>query len=327
MPLDAAVGRAFALTGRDAGTHAVHEAISQLRGPAISLGFVIASHSFNIQDVMNGVSAQLGNTPLLGFSSSGEIAGDESNTRSVSVALLAGDGFQSQAEWLPGFSDDGVQTTQNILQTLQLERQTKPNLILVADGINGDGQHLCDALPGGDYAMAGWLAGGDLRMGRTYQIGGGQAGSGGLSAAMFTGDIRMGVGMAHGWQLAGPSFQVTQARGPWLRTLDEQPASESYARMFGHEAREWAFPPLNTLVRLYPLGLGSENGEDLQLRSPIRVEADGSLRMNTDIPDGGVAHLYVGSQEKCMTAAAEATRQALSQLGDARPVLALVLAD
>ncbi|MBK8620015.1 MAG: hypothetical protein IPN96_23685 [Anaerolineales bacterium] len=76
--------------------------------------------------------------------------------------------------------------------------------------------------------------------------------------------------------------------------MDGRPASETYAGLFGYPARDWAFPPLNYLARLYPLGV--EQGEDLVVRSPIRVEADGSFRMNANIRDGIDAYLLVGSR-------------------------------
>ena len=118
---------------------------------------------------------------------------------------------------------------------------------------------------------------------------------------------------------------MTRSRGFWLRTLDGRPASETYASLFGYPARDWAFPPLNYLARLYPLGM--EQGEDLIVRAPIRVEADGSFRMNATIHDGIDAYLLVGSRVACERAAHDAAQQALLQLGDAKPVFALVLVD
>jgi hypothetical protein len=120
-------------------------------------------------------------------------------------------------------------------------------------------------------------------------------------------------------------LRVTRSRGFWLRTLDGRPASEAYAGLFGYPARDWAFPPLSYLARLYPLGV--EQNEGLVVRAPIRVEADGSFRMNAAIRDGIDAYLLVGSRAACETAARNATQQALMQLGDKKPALALVLVD
>jgi len=118
---------------------------------------------------------------------------------------------------------------------------------------------------------------------------------------------------------------VTRSRGFWLRTLDGRPASETYAELFGYPAREWAFPPLNYLTRLYPLGV--QQGDEMIVRSPIRVEADGSFRMNAPIRDGIDAYLLVGSYASCERAARQAAQNALLQLGNTKPAFALVLAD
>ena len=70
-----------------------------------------------------------------------------------------------------------------------------------------------------------------------------------------------------------------------------------------------------------------EQGEQLIVRAPLRVEADGSFRMNAPVRDGLDAYLLVGSRASCQNAAQKATRQALLQLDEAKPVLALILVD
>ena len=123
----------------------------------------------------------------------------------------------------------------------------------------------------------------------------------------------------------GSQFRVTRSRGFWLRTLDGRPASETYAQLFGYPARDWAFPPLSHLARLYPLGI--EQGDQLVVRAPIRVEADGSFRMNAPVRDGADAYLLVGSWVSCESAAQQAAQQALQQLEGRKPVFALILVD
>ena len=67
--------------------------------------------------------------------------------------------------------------------------------------------------------------------------------------------------------------------------------------------------------------------KSLLIRSPLRIEADGSFRMNASIADGAEAYLLTGSLSACQAAARSAVEQALEGLGRSRPVLALVLAD
>jgi hypothetical protein len=328
MSVHTSIGQAFMLQGRAAGAEAVHEALRDFRAQNVSLGMVFASANYDMKEIISGVTTQLGDTPLIGFSTPAEINTLGSHRRSVVVALLAADDLEVRADWVPGVMENTLRTVEQLIQTLHLGVGEEGTLFLVGDGISNDGDVLCKSFPSGDYQFFGCLAGGDLRQGRTFQIGGAQVGTGGLAGALLKSDeLVVGVGAAHGWQTVGAYFKVTQARGPWVRFLDNKPASESYAALFGRAARDWSFPPLNTLIRLYPLGIEDEEKKELQVRTPLRVEADGSLRMNALVPNGSVGHLMVGGTKRCLDAARLATSNALKQLEGATPKLALVFAD
>jgi hypothetical protein len=243
---------------------------------------------------------------------------------SVIVALLGGD-MQAETRWMPGYAQSGRETGAQLSKQVTEQADTRA-LIFFADGFNGDADQLCNALNNESLPpLAGALSSGDLHTGHSYQIAGPQTGTGALAAAFLRGDIRVGVGSAHGWNPVGSQFRVTRSRGFWLRTLDGRPASETYAQLFGYPARDWAFPPLSHLARLYPLGI--EQGEQLVVRAPIRVEADGSFRMNAPVRDGVDAYLLVGSRVSCENAAQQAAQQALQQLDGRKPRFAFVLVD
>lgn len=320
----ASVGSAQALNGREAGLQAAHQALNRLGSNVPGLAVVIASHQYQPREVLNGVSSLLGDLPMIGFSSPAGLTGQGQHPHSVVVSLLSGD-FQADTLWLPGYSQSGRETASKIEQhaSARVERQS---MLFFADGFNGDAEQFCGALSSAsELNIAGGLSSGDLHTGNTYQMAGSQTGAGGLVAAFLRGNLKMGVGSDHGWDPVGSQFRVTRSRGFWLRTLDGRPASETYAGLFGYPARDWAFPPLNYLARLYPLGVAQ--GEGLVVRAPIRVEADGSFRMNAVIRDGIDAYLLVGSRAACERAARNAAQQALLQLGDAKPAFALVLVD
>ena len=242
---------------------------------------------------------------------------------SVIVALLGGD-VLAETRWMPGYAQSGRETGAQLARQAAEGGDTKA-LLFFADGFNGDADQLCSAIGESPFPLAGGLSSGDLHTGHSYQIAGPQTGSGALTAAFLRGGLRVGVGSAHGWNPVGSQFRVTRSRGFWLRTLDGRPASETYAQLFGYPARDWAFPPLSHLARLYPLGV--EHGDQLLVRAPIRVEADGSFRMNAPVRDGADAYLLVGSRVSCETAAQQAAQQALQQLDGRKPVFALVLVD
>jgi hypothetical protein len=323
MTLSASVGYAQALNGREAGLQATHQALNKLGSGSPGFGFVIASHQYQAREVVSGVSGLLGDTPLIGFSSPVCLAGDGLHPNSVMVSLLSGD-FQAETRWMPGYAQSGRETGTQLSKQLADQADTRA-LFFFADGFNGDADQLCNALSSGSVPLAGGLSSGDLHTGHSYQIAGPQNGTGALTAAILRGNLRVGVGAAHGWSPVGSQFRVTRSRGFWLRTLDGRPASETYAQLFGYPAREWAFPPLSHLARLYPLGV--EQGEQLVIRAPIRVEADGSFRMNAPVRDGADAYLLVGSRVACEQAAQQAAQQALQQLEGSKPVFAFILVD
>jgi len=323
MTLIASVAQAQALDGREAALQAVHYALNHHGPVAPGLAIVIASHQYQPQEVAGGVASLLGDAPVIGFSTPAGLTSKGQHPHSVVVALLSGD-FEAEAHWLPGFAQSSRETAGRLAHMAETHAGPQ-SLLLFADGFNGDAEQLCNSLGAMGMPVFGAVSSGDLHTGNTYQIAGIQTGTGALAGAFLRGKIRVGIGAAHGWGPIGSQFRVTRARGFWLRALDGRPASEAYARLFGYPARDWAFPPLSHMARLYPLGV--EQGDSMVVRAPIRVEADGSFRMNGTVRDGIDAYMLVGSRTSCEKAAGEAARQALQNLGEARPVFALVLAD
>jgi hypothetical protein len=323
MTLQAAIGHAQALDGREAGLQAAHQALNHLGVGSPGLGILISSNEYQSREVLTGVASLLGDTPLIGFSTPAGLTNAGQQSHSVTLALLSGD-FKAESHWFSGYAQSGRETANSIVRLISGNKANQ-GVLFFADGFNGDAEQLCTALQGSHLPIAGGLSCGDPHTGNTYQMAGNQTGTGSLAAAFLRGNIRIGIGHAHGWDPVGSQFRVTRSRGFWLRTLNGRPASETYAELFGHPARDWAFPPLSYLARLYPLGV--EHGEDLIVRAPIRVEADGSFRMNANIRDGSDAYLLVGSRASCEKAAAQATQHALLALGEVKPVFALVLVD
>jgi hypothetical protein len=323
MSLQTAVGVAQALDGREAGLQAAHQALNRLGSVAPGLGILMASNHYQPREVLSGVLSLIGDAPIIGFSTPAGLTSAGQHPNSVVLALLGGD-FQAESHWFSGYAQSSRETAHHLLQLAPGEIPSQA-LLFFADGFSGDAEQFCSSIQTEALPIVGGLSSGDLYTGATFQIAGNQAGTGSLAAAFLRGNIRVGIGHAHGWDPVGSQFRVTRSRGFWLRTLNGRPASETYAELFGHPARDWAFPPLSYLARLYPLGV--EQGEELVIRAPIRVEADGSFRMNAPIRDGADAYLLIGSRAASEKAASQAAQQALRALGDLKPAFALILVD
>jgi hypothetical protein len=325
MSVKAAIGQSWAVDGHQAGLEAARQAVDQLGRAPVAFVWMVVSHSYQIDQALAGVTEVTGDAPVLGFSTSAALSNIGRSRRSVVVGLLSGENIRGRSGWWPEFSQDGQACTEKMLAALHPDPAENKLLLVVADGLGASAELLCASLAGVNLPVGGCLASGDLVRGRTYQIGGRQSGSGGLAAAVLSGDLAIGVGTAHGWQPFGGLTRITRLQGQWLRQLDNQLPSEVYAHYFGYTARQWVYPPLNSMVRLYPLGFRA--GETFAIRSPIRVEADGSLRMNASLVEGALADLMVGTQAGCVQACRLAAQQALSALGGSVPRLAMLLVD
>jgi hypothetical protein len=328
MKRSAVYGVGRGINGREAAMQATQHALDQLGAsrPVLALAFV--SQEYNTTEVINGLMGLLGDTPMWGFSTIRPVTDEGEQPRSVVVALLTGSDLKAQVQWWPNYSQDSSGTARQIAQSLRQETFLSHDILFVADGINGNLGPFCQAVENIPMGITGCMAAGEQALGKTYQIGKNQSGPGSLSLALLGGRFRVGAGVAHGWRSVGAFFRATRTRDVWVQALDGLPAIESYMRYFGHSQREWAAPPLNEMARLYPLGVETEAGSsNLLVRSALRVEVDGSLRMSAPVPEGAVVHLMIGDPSACLEAAQLAAQTALRGLNNAKPMLAIALLD
>ncbi len=324
----AAWGVGRGLDGREAARGAIQQALDRLGTARPSLAIAFVSQEFSISDTLTGISSLLTNTPIWGFSTVRPITADGEQARSVVLAVFSGSELKAQVDWWPGFAQDCAGTAKQLVQAIRSETLLPQGLLLVADGINGDASQLCSGLAEVTLPIAGCLAAGDYHLGKTYQLASNQFGVGALSSIIFGGRFRIGIGFGHGWQDIGVNFKVTRVRDIWVNSLDGLPAAEAYSRIFGYPPRDWAFPPLTDLVRLYPLGIEIVPGStDVVIRSPLHVEVDGSFRMNAPVAENQVAHVMVGDINACLMNVKEAINQARQSLGKARILSAVILVD
>ena len=322
--VQAGVGYSTHLDALEAGIEAAQQAHQAVGGRnRASLAFVIASEDLPVQKTLSGVKRVIGECPLIGFTTNGLLLPNGGVRRAVSVALLAGDDFSARSGWYSGYHESSAQVTKQLLQELEWEGSS--GLFVVGDGVNGDPLALCAALPEDSDFLVGCLAGGGLQLGRTFQIGDQQAGAGGLAGAVISGNLVVGSGLACGWLPVGKVSRVDRVQEHWLRSIDGVRPCDVYAQLFGYPPRAWSFPPLNEMVRQYPLAI--ETAVGLQVRSPLRMEADGSLRMNAPLKEGVLAHWMAGSVRSARETTRQAAQAALEQVGAAEPLFALLLAD
>jgi hypothetical protein len=321
-----AFGIGKGLDGREAARAAVQQAFSKLgtARPALAIAFI--AQEYNISEALAGLNSFLGNTPLWGFSTIAPLTQNGEEPGSIVVAILSGSELKARTLFVASeelASGPDLDDFYQLASALDLH-----GLILAGDGVNHNLPLVFPSLAKVTAPIAGCLASGDYASGRTVQFAENKSAPGALAAVALGGRFRMGIASGHGWQDVGLLLQVTQVKDVWNKTLDNLPAAEAYARFFGYPARQWAFPPLKDLARLYALGIEIFPGStDLILRSPLHIEVDGGFRMNAPIIDDQVAHLMLGDPNACVEATRDAAVKALRALGNAAPMMALVLVD
>ncbi|MCD4671102.1 MAG: FIST C-terminal domain-containing protein [Anaerolineaceae bacterium] len=328
MTQSAAWGVAKSLNSRDAARDAVQQALRQMgtaARPALILAFV--SVGLDAKEAASGISDVLPNVPVWGMSAIGLLSRNGEEGRAVVVGLVGGSKLEATLQWWPDSSLNQAQKTTRIFRDLCKDYAQAAGLLLALDGLGLNGAAALGALQDFPAPVAAGLGSGDFRKGKTVQFCGEDCGEGSAAAVLLGGRFRMGVGMAHGWHPAGVSFTSTSRKGALgVQQLNGVPAAEAFAQVFQHPVREWSSPPLKELARVYALGIPQEEQEIL-IRSAVHVEVDGSFRMNAPIPEDAQTQLMIGSLESCIFAARQAAQAALEGLGEARPLLAVLLVD
>jgi len=326
MTLDASVAQVAGLEGYETSQHATRQALDRLGNVNVAAGMIFAGYEFSMPQVLAGASSLLGNTPLWGFSTSRTLTALGSSAHTVAVALLAGDDFRAHTHWAPGYSEDPAAAARRLALSIPQDPWLRQVIFASAEGFHGDAGKFVETIPDNIPPLVGCLAAGDARLGLSNQIGGNQAGTGGLAWLHLIGKIKIGQGWGHGWQPVGPYFKINRADEARIYLLDGQTPVETYSRWFGFSPQDWLSPPLSNLVRLYPLNIETAHQRQV-LRSPLQVEVDGSFRMNAWVNDHGIAYMMTGSREACLEAARSAARQALADLQPEKAVLGIVFVD
>ncbi|NPV85960.1 MAG: hypothetical protein HPY45_08130 [Anaerolineae bacterium] len=316
-------GMGQGLDGYKAAREASEKALGKMGTARPTLAVAFVCKEYDMRSVMRGLNALLGGIPLWGFSTIAPILSNGEQDRCVVVAILCGREYKVQVECVGRDMFDEVDAVVRGLQ----ESGDVSGMLLAADGIQPPPDRVYEVLGQYGFPVCGGFACGDDEHG-AYQIGGGHVEEGAISFLALGGRCAVGAGNGHGWQETGMLFTVGSVVERSIKSLDGVAAVEVYSRIFGRPVENWVVQPWSELVRLYPLGVEHFPGSKaLLLRSPLGVNQDGSLRMNASVAEGQIAHLLVGDTQACLEAVKLAALQALQELREASPVLALLFVD
>ncbi|MBI2104851.1 MAG: FIST C-terminal domain-containing protein [Candidatus Omnitrophica bacterium] len=317
----ATVGWSANRQAAQAGTEAASRALERLLPFAPpQLALVFGSSWFDQRALLQGVRSVLGELPLAGESTAGEITAEGPASHSCVVVLLAIDGLACgvgmgrDADRAPRVA--GQRAAFTALQAFR--GSPRAGLLLLGDGMVTGYAEVVRGLQevlGTSFLIAGGMAGDDLRFAETYQYCHGEVASRSVVGVLLGGSARLGVGLEHGFAPISKPRRITRASANVLLTLDRKPAASVYEEYFGVDVvRRMREEGLNRQGIAYPLGIQGESANQWLLRNVVSFGDDGSLACNGEMREGAWLQLMIGSRELALEAAQRAARQAIRPL-------------
>jgi hypothetical protein len=308
-------------TEPEAGTRAADRAL--VHGDA-KLLIVFCSERLDPSTVLRQVNERSGGVPLIGCSTSGEIAPNGTGEGSVVVTALGGDGFSIGTAAAGRASSDLRAAGATVAGCLtRIEERPHRLLLLLTDGLAGDQREILRGVYrvlGAGVPLVGGCAGNE-RMVRTFQLHGDQVLTDCVVAAGIGSDAPLGIGVRHGWRRVGEPMLVTGSGGNRIHTLDGRPALDVYLERLGASAE--AFTTEEEFTRLalvHPLGLGHRDGEE-EIRLIAGGDfADRSLACIAEVPQAALVWLMDGDADSVRWAGGAACNDAVEALGGNPPL-------
>jgi hypothetical protein len=200
--------------------------------------------------------------------------------------------------------------------------QSRSQVVLaLADAFSCDGEVFCSALQSSippHWRLLGGTAGDDFRFKRTLVFAGTEVLT---DAAVLIGlfsDARASIVAHHGWRPVenGREFDVTDIEGGVLKTLDGRPAAEVYREELARLGLLQRGGDLVAAMAMHELGARTLYGTELKIRSPIRVNDDGSLVLAGSLPAGTIVRVVTAAPDELIGAARTLSARALEPLAE-----------
>jgi hypothetical protein len=319
-----AVGRSDHADARTAGSEAVRAALNEGSGDP-RLVIVFATDRYDGAQLIAGVRAHVGDTPLIGCSTAGEIASTGPGEAGVVVTVFGGPGFSIATRAASNASAD-LRGAGSTAASALADVATSPHrvLLLLADGLAGDQQEIVRGsylVTGGAIPLVGGCAGDDLRMVATHQFYRDSVLTDAVVAAAIGSDAPFGIGVRHGWRRVGEPMLVSASTGNRVDMLDDRPALDVYLeRLNAPPAARTDAQAFTLFAQTHPLGIARRSGEEhVRFVSGADFERR-AVQCIAEVPQGGLTWLMEGDSTSVLDATDSACREAIDALNGRSPI-------
>jgi len=339
MAIKAGVGMSRHHNPNVAGREAAEQALQKAGIDRPDFVFMFASIGYDQRSLLGVVRETTGGAPLTGCSAEGTMNGDDADESSFSVVVTA---ITSEEMWwhhgiARDLEDDSRAVGQRVAQDLlpHLSSDTI-GLFVFPDGRSDFGvamgslddmfAGLNENLPSERFLpLWGGGANNNFNMGEpTYQYCDDEVISGGVSYALLSGNARAGWAISHACIPIGGERKVTRSKGNVIHEIDGKPAVEVLKEYLPEHAladdRDWMDYAIS-LALCFKAPSYMKDEEYVVRGVPAVKMADGSITVQTEVPEGTSIWFSSRDKEKITTGFDRMSQQIKEQLGGEKPEL------
>ena len=322
-----------------AGRKAAEQALQKAGIERPDFVFVFATIGYDQPSLMRAVRETTGGAPLTGCSAEGTINGedaDESNF-SVVVTAISSEELRWHSGIVRGLVDDsravGEQVAQDLVPHLSADTiglfvfpDGRLDFDVGTDSLDNFFAGLEANLPSERFLPM-WGGGANDSFdveGSYYQYCEDEVISGGVSYALLSGKARAGWAISHGCIPIGGERKVTRSKGNDIYEIDGKPATEVLKEYLPEHAladdRDWMRYAIS-LALCFRAPSYIKDEEYVVRGVPAVKMDDGSITVQTEVPEGTSIWFSSRDKEKITTGFDRMAEQIEEQLGGERPKL------
>jgi hypothetical protein len=341
MAINAGVGMSYHHNPNVAGREAAEQALEKAGVSKPDFVFMFASIGYDQPSLVRAVRESTGGAPLTGCSAEGTINGDDADESSFSVVVTAisSDELQWHNGIASGLLEDnsravGKRVAQDLLPHISADTlglfvfpDGRLDFGFARDNLDNFFAGLEGNLPSERFLPL-WGGGANNSYGvmeeSTYQYCDDEVISGGVSYALLSGKARAGWAVSHACIPIGGERKVTRSEGSVIHEIDGKPAVEVLKEYLPEHAlsddRDWMRYAIS-LALCFKAPSYMKDEEYVVRGVPAVKMTDGSIAVQTEVPEGTSIWFSSRDKEKLATGLDRMAAQIKDQLGGEKPKL------
>jgi hypothetical protein len=292
--------------------------------------FMFATVGYDQRSLLQAVREATGGAPLCGCSGEGTINGDDADESNFSVVVMAisSDELRWSNGLATGLGADSLAAGKQVAQTLSSDLSADAvGLFVFPDGLTANVDHFLAGLEGdlpNDQFLPIWggCPIGDFALVQCYQYCDDEVVSDGVAYALLSGEAQTSWAIGMSYIPIGGERTVTRSQGNVIYEIDGKPALEVLKEYLPDPALTENWGRYILTFALCFRAPSYMKDEEYAFRTiPSVNKADGSITVQTEVPEGTSVWFSVRDKEKTTTGLDRMAAQIKQQLGDAQPKL------